>query len=82
MADRSTSDRVASVAAATPFQLLYEFYRLSGYEHRRHEPGTGTVPLAEAFAALDASGYAGWVSAEYKPSRRTEETLAWMGARA
>ncbi len=39
MADRSTSDRVASVAAATPFQLLYEFYRLSGYEHRRHEPG-------------------------------------------
>ena len=48
----------------------------------RHEPGTGTVPLAEAFAALDASGYAGWVSAEYKPSRRTEETLAWMGARA
>ena len=48
----------------------------------RHEPGTGQVPLAAAFAALDASGYAGWVSAEYKPSRRTEETLGWMGARA
>jgi aspartate aminotransferase len=39
MADRPTSDRVATVAAATPFQLLYEYYRLSGYEQRRHEPG-------------------------------------------
>ncbi|MCD2443288.1 aminotransferase class I/II-fold pyridoxal phosphate-dependent enzyme [Agromyces sp. SYSU K20354] len=39
MDDRLTSDRVATVAAATPFQLLYEFYRLSGYEQRRHEPG-------------------------------------------
>lgn len=39
MDDRTTSDRVASVEGATPFQLLYEFYRLSGYERRRHEPG-------------------------------------------
>jgi len=39
MDDRPTSDRVATVAAATPFQLLYEFRRLSGYEQRRDEPG-------------------------------------------
>jgi len=39
MDTRPTSDRVTTVAAATPFQLLYEFYRLSGYEQRRHEPG-------------------------------------------
>jgi aspartate aminotransferase len=34
-----TSDRVVTVAGATPFQLLYDFYRLSGYQRRRHEPG-------------------------------------------
>lgn len=39
MDDRPTSHRVATVAGAIPFQMLYEFYRRSGYEHRRHEPG-------------------------------------------
>ncbi|HKH07939.1 MAG TPA: aminotransferase class I/II-fold pyridoxal phosphate-dependent enzyme [Agromyces sp.] len=39
MDDRPTSNRVAAVAAAAPFRLLYEYYRLSGYEQRRHEPG-------------------------------------------
>ena len=39
MDDHLTSDRVATVAAARPFQLLYEFRRLSGYEQRRDEPG-------------------------------------------
>src|SRR5687768_1084351 len=39
MDDHLTSDRVARVAAARPFQLLYEFRRLSGYEQRRDEPG-------------------------------------------
>jgi aspartate aminotransferase len=36
---RPTSARIGAVAAATPFQLLYDFYRLSGYQRRRHEPG-------------------------------------------
>ena len=36
---RLTSDRVVTVAAATPFRLLYDFRRLSGYEQRRLEPG-------------------------------------------
>ncbi|MQQ08561.1 TIM barrel protein [Epibacterium sp. SM1979] len=45
----------------------------------RTEPGTGVVDFAELFAAIDSSGYAGWVSAEYTPSAaRTEDTLAWM----
>ena len=39
MDDRLTSERVATVAAATPFQLLYDFYRLSGYQERRRQPG-------------------------------------------
>jgi hydroxypyruvate isomerase len=46
----------------------------------RHEPGTGRLPLGALFAQLDRLGYTGWVGAEYRPSRRTEETLAWMAA--
>jgi hydroxypyruvate isomerase len=42
----------------------------------RGEPGTGAIPLRELFQAIDASGYEGWVSAEYRPTRRTEDTLS------
>lgn len=42
----------------------------------RGEPGTGRTPLAALFREIDASGYAGWVGAEYKPTRRTEDTLS------
>ncbi len=42
----------------------------------RHEPGTGRLDFARLFPLIDALGYAGWVSAEYKPSRRTEDTLS------
>ncbi|WIY26648.1 hydroxypyruvate isomerase family protein [Parasedimentitalea psychrophila] len=45
----------------------------------RSEPGTGPMDFAALFAAFDASGYSGWVSAEYTPStRRTEDSLGWM----
>jgi hydroxypyruvate isomerase len=43
----------------------------------RHEPGTGQVDFPPLFTLLDRFGYQGWVGAEYIPSRRTEETLAW-----
>ena len=39
MDGKLSSDRVATLADATPFQRLYEFYRLSGYQDRRHQPG-------------------------------------------
>ncbi|HEX4330976.1 MAG TPA: TIM barrel protein [Usitatibacter sp.] len=42
----------------------------------RHEPGSGTIDFAPLFARIDARGYAGWVSAEYRPTRRTEHTLS------
>jgi hydroxypyruvate isomerase len=42
----------------------------------RHEPGSGTIDFAPLFAWIDARGYTGWVSAEYRPSRRTEDTLS------
>ena len=44
----------------------------------RHEPGTGSVAIASCFAQLDALGYAGWTAAEYRPSKATIETLAWL----
>jgi hydroxypyruvate isomerase len=44
----------------------------------RHEPGSGTIGYDRIFTHLDRIGYAGWVGAEYHPSRRTEETLHWM----
>ena len=45
----------------------------------RTEPGRGPTDFPALFAAIDASGYGGWVSAEYNPTtRRTEESLDWM----
>ena len=44
----------------------------------RHEPGTGEINYDAVFAAVDASGYDGWVGAEYHPSVRTEDTLEWF----
>jgi hydroxypyruvate isomerase len=42
----------------------------------RGEPGTGTIDFAPLFALIDRKGYAGWVSAEYKPTRPTAETVS------
>jgi hydroxypyruvate isomerase len=43
----------------------------------RHEPGTGEINFEFLFAWLDRIGYAGWVGAEYVPSKPTLETFAW-----
>jgi hydroxypyruvate isomerase len=47
----------------------------------RNEPGSGKIPLDSLFEHIDASGYAGWVSAEYRPTGRTEASLGWFRAR-
>ncbi len=44
----------------------------------RREPGNGELNYDFLLGRLDALGYAGWVGAEYRPSRRTEETLDWI----
>ena len=44
----------------------------------RHEPGTGQIDFQALFAHVDAIGYEGWVSAEYRPSGKTEDSLGWM----
>lgn len=46
----------------------------------RHEPGTGGLDFAAAFAALDRAGYAGWVGCEYNPLGATAEGLGWRSA--
>jgi 2-dehydrotetronate isomerase len=43
----------------------------------RHEPDEGEVNYPAIYQALDASGYAGFVAAEYTPRGRTEDGLAW-----
>ena len=44
----------------------------------RGEPGTARVAIPPLFELLDRVGYGGWISAEYRPSKRTEETLGWF----
>ena len=43
----------------------------------RHEPGTGEIDFHSLFRQLDRLGYRGWIGAEYTPTGRTEDSLAW-----
>ncbi len=45
----------------------------------RGEPGSGTLPIAAALAALPAD-YDGVIACEYKPTTVTEQTLTWLDA--
>lgn len=44
----------------------------------RHEPGTGEINFKFLLAHLDRIGYTGFVGCEYRPTGRTEDSLAWM----
>jgi hydroxypyruvate isomerase len=44
----------------------------------RGEPGTGKIDFAPLFSLLDDLGYDGWVSAEYRPTKPTVETLSYL----
>lgn len=45
----------------------------------RTEPGKGTVDFPGLFAAIEASGYDGWISAEYNPTtKRTDASFGWL----
>jgi hydroxypyruvate isomerase len=43
----------------------------------RHEPGTGEIEFPSLFELLDRLGYEGWIGAEYTPTGKTEDSLAW-----
>jgi hydroxypyruvate isomerase len=45
----------------------------------RCEPDRGENDHAAFLALLEADGYKGWVSAEYKPAGRTAAGLGWLG---
>lgn len=51
--------------------------QIAGYPGR-HEPAGGEIDYPAFFAELDASGYRGWVSAEYDPEHLTENGLGWL----
>lgn len=70
-------DPVAAFAAFEARARHVQFADVPG----RHEPGTGTLDFDRIFAAIEGSGYAGWVGAEYHPSGRTADSLAWLRSR-
>jgi hydroxypyruvate isomerase len=43
----------------------------------RHEPGTGEIDFPHLFDLIDRLGYRGWIGAEYVPTAKTEDGLAW-----
>lgn len=47
----------------------------------RREPGTGSMDYASIFGAIERSGYAGWIGAEYRPVAGTTDGLGWMRGR-
>lgn len=49
----------------------------------RNEPaggGAGAIDFCEFFRRVDASGYSGWISGEYRPAGNTAEGLNWIFA--
>jgi 2-dehydrotetronate isomerase len=44
----------------------------------RNEPDRGEVNLLPVMRALAETGYDGWISAEYKPTGPTRDSLGWM----
>mmetsp|Transcript_23149 Transcript_23149/g.39522 ORF Transcript_23149/g.39522 Transcript_23149/m.39522 type:complete len:251 (+) Transcript_23149:8019-8771(+) len=73
-AQEITGDAVATFKA---FQPMIRHIQI-GDAPGRTSPGTGVVDFTGLFAAIDASDYSGWVSAEYTTEGRTETGLDWM----
>ena len=46
----------------------------------RHEPHTGTLNFSEIFSWIKNSPYLGYSSAEYKPSKSSEQSFSWLNA--
>lgn len=67
------ADPAAALEEFWPFIRHIQFADVPG----RGEPGTGTLDFKTLFARIDAMGYPGWVSAEYRPTRQTAETCGW-----
>jgi 2-dehydrotetronate isomerase len=44
----------------------------------RNEPDRGEVNLTQVMGTLAEVGYSGWISAEYRPTGNTRDSLGWM----
>ncbi len=44
----------------------------------RGEPGSGNLDIPSILSALEQLSYAGWVSAEYRPTGSSEDSLTWL----
>jgi hydroxypyruvate isomerase len=44
----------------------------------RHEPGTGEIDFPPLFDLIDRLGYKGWIGAEYIPTGKIADSLAWV----
>jgi hydroxypyruvate isomerase len=67
-------DPVGTLRRLKPIIRHVQFADVPG----RGEPGAGTIDWPRLFALLDELPYDGWTSAEYRPTRRTEDTLHWL----
>lgn len=66
-------DAVARFKALAPRVGHIQVSHLDG----RGPPGPGAIDFSELFAAIEASGYAGWIGCEYKPPGPTRASLGW-----
>jgi len=71
---RIMGDDLASTIAANLARIGHmQFADVPG----RHQPGTGAIDFRSLFDLMDRLGYRGWVGAEYTPTGKTGESLAW-----
>ena len=75
---------VIAIAVALPAALFVVFNNIQQIGHiqfadcpGRHEPDTGDIAFAEVFDWLKHSDYAGYVAAEYRPSKDSANSFAW-----
>ena len=59
------------------FAPLIRHVQISGTP-LRNEPDRGELNLAHVMRTLAEVGYDGWISAEYRPTGATRDSLGWM----
>ncbi|WP_438981634.1 hydroxypyruvate isomerase family protein [Lentibacter sp.] len=69
--ERTHGDALSALSDVLPHMAHVQ---IAGVPERHEPKGFGAL-----FAALDASGYAGWVGCEYHPRGKTIEGLSWLG---
>ena len=70
-----TGDAIGTLTRHRP---LIRHVQIAGLPARNEPFSGGGLDMPALFAALDDGGYAGWVSAEYRPARLTESGLGWL----